>query len=69
MASLSGNNSNNNMNNMPTNSEKELESTDVSEIAIIREYLQAGRLHAALTFGMDVPSLLFADPLGKDCPP
>jgi len=66
MASLSGNNINN---NMPTNTEKELESNDVSEIAIIREYLLAGRLHAALTFGMDVPSLLFADPLGKDCPP
>eukprot|EP00984_Skeletonema_dohrnii_P021439 scaffold10709_cov78-Skeletonema_dohrnii-CCMP3373.AAC.4 len=69
MASLSGNNNNNSINNMPTNTEKELESNDVSEIAIIREYLLAGRLHAALTFGMDVPSLLFADPLGKDCPP
>lgn len=41
---------------------------DVSEIAIIREYLLAGRLHRALTFGLDVPSLLFADPLAKDCP-
>ena len=68
--SMSSNNNNNiNNNNMPVNTEKELESTEVSEIAIIREYLQAGRLHAALTFGMDVPSLLFADPLGKDCPP
>lgn len=57
------------INNMPTNSEKELESNEVSEIAIVREYLLAGRLHSALTFGMDVPSLLFADPLGKDCPP
>ena len=54
---------------IPTNTEKELQSEDVSEIAIVREYLLAGRLHAALTFGMDVPSLLFADPLGKDCPP
>jgi hypothetical protein len=42
---------------------------DVSKIAIIREYLLAGRLHRALTFGLDVPSLLFADPNGKDCPP
>lgn len=42
---------------------------DVSEIAIIREYLLVGRLHRALTFGLDVPSLLFADPNGKDCPP
>ena len=68
MASSSlGNNNNNNM--MPNNTENELESNDVSEIAIVREYLLAGRLHAALTFGMDVPSLLFADPLGKDCPP
>jgi hypothetical protein len=41
----------------------------VTEIAIIREYLLAGRLHRALTFGLDVPSLLFADPLAKDCPP
>lgn len=55
--------------NTPNNTDKELESTDVSEIAIIREYLLAGRLHSAITFGMDVPSLLFADPLGKDCPP
>ena len=41
----------------------------ISEIAIIREYLLAGRLHRALTFGLDVPSLLFADPLAKDCLP
>ena len=40
-----------------------------SEIAVIREYLLAGKLHRAITFGMDVPSLLFADPNGKDCPP
>ncbi|KAL7541765.1 hypothetical protein ACHAXR_011197 [Thalassiosira sp. AJA248-18] len=41
----------------------------VSEIAIVREYLLAGRFHRAVTFGLDVPSLLFADPLAKDCPP
>ena len=41
---------------------------EVSEIAIVREYLLAGRFHRALTFGLDVPSLLFADPLGKICP-
>jgi hypothetical protein len=40
-----------------------------SEIAIVREYLLAGRFHRALTFGLDVPSLLFADPLAKDCQP
>ncbi|KAL7554194.1 hypothetical protein ACHAWF_018625 [Thalassiosira exigua] len=39
------------------------------EIAVVREYLLAGRFHRALTFGLDVPSLLFADPRGKDCPP
>ncbi|KAL3779748.1 hypothetical protein ACHAW5_003143 [Stephanodiscus triporus] len=42
---------------------------EVTEIAIVREYLLAGRFHRALTFGLDVPSLLFADPLAKDCPP
>eukprot|EP00571_Detonula_confervacea_P005255 CAMPEP_0172330712 /NCGR_PEP_ID=MMETSP1058-20130122/61546_1 /TAXON_ID=83371 /ORGANISM="Detonula confervacea, Strain CCMP 353" /LENGTH=1862 /DNA_ID=CAMNT_0013047939 /DNA_START=683 /DNA_END=6271 /DNA_ORIENTATION=- len=42
---------------------------EVSEIAIVREYLLAGRFHRAVTFGLDVPSLLFADPLAKDCPP
>jgi hypothetical protein len=45
------------------------ESIEVSEIAIVREYLLAGRFHRALTFGLDVPSLLFADPLAKDCQP
>ena len=42
---------------------------EVSEIAIVREYLLAGRFHRAVTFGLDVPSLLFADPLGKECLP
>ena len=42
---------------------------EVSEISIVREYLLAGRLHRAVTFGLDVPSILFADPLAKDCPP
>ncbi|KAL3808580.1 hypothetical protein ACHAXA_004035 [Cyclostephanos tholiformis] len=49
----------------PSNRQEE----EVSEIAIVREYLLAGRFHRALTFGLDVPSLLFADPLGKDCQP
>lgn len=39
----------------------------VSEIDVTREYLLAGKLHRALTFGLDVPSLLFADPTGKEC--
>lgn len=42
---------------------------EVSEISVVREYLLAGRLHRAITFGLDVPSILFADPLAKDCPP
>ena len=42
---------------------------EVSEISIVREYLLAGRLHRAITFGLDVPSVLFADKLAKDCPP
>ena len=43
--------------------------SEITEIAMIREYLLAGKLHRAITFGMDVPSLLFADPHGRDCPP
>lgn len=46
-----------------------LQEGESSEIAIVREYLLAGRFHRALTFGLDVPSLLFADPLAKDCQP
>eukprot|EP00978_Attheya_sp_CCMP212_P009549 scaffold22590_cov46-Attheya_sp.AAC.4 len=39
----------------------------ISEISITREYLLSGKLHRAVTFGLDVPSLLFADPSGKEC--
>ena len=39
------------------------------ETSIVRESLLAGRLHHAVTFGLDIPSLLLADPLAKDCPP
>lgn len=52
-----------------TASNSQLIDGEVSEIAIVREYLLAGRFHRAVTFGLDVPSLLFADPLAKDCPP
>jgi hypothetical protein len=38
-----------------------------SEIQVTREFLLAGKLHRAVTFGLDVPSLLFADALGKEC--
>lgn len=39
-----------------------------SEIAIVREYLIQGKFHKAITFGLDVPSLLFGDAKGRDCP-
>jgi len=54
---------------MTSSSDQQQQEGGVSEIAIVREYLLAGRLHRAVIFGLDVPSLLFADPLGKDCPP
>jgi len=39
----------------------------VSEMSMTKEFLLAGKLHKAVTFGMDVPSLLFADASGKEC--
>jgi len=57
---------------MKKKSKKELEEEGVenkeessNEIAIIREYLQKGKLHRAITFGMDVPGLLFGDASGR----
>ncbi|KAL7471344.1 hypothetical protein ACHAXS_011639 [Conticribra weissflogii] len=50
-------------------SKKASKREEITEIAVVREYLLAGRFHRALTFGLDVPSLLFADPLGRDCAP
>jgi hypothetical protein len=38
-----------------------------SEIQVTREFLLAGKLHRAVTFGLDVPSLLFADASGDEC--
>jgi len=38
-----------------------------SEVHIIREFMLAGKLHKAVTFGLDVPSLLFADAQGEEC--
>ena len=32
---------------------------------MVREYLLSGKLYKAITFGMDVPSLLFSDQEGK----
>ena len=49
-------------------SEEERESlTRVSEIAMTKELLFSGKLHRALTFGLDVPALLFADASGSEC--
>lgn len=39
----------------------------VSEMAMTKEFLFSGKLHRAITFGLDVPSLLFADASGKEC--
>lgn len=39
----------------------------VSEMALTREFLVTGKLHPAVTFGLEIPSLLFADPTGEDC--
>jgi hypothetical protein len=39
----------------------------VSEIDMTKEFLFAGKLHKAVTFGLDVPSLLFADASGREC--
>jgi hypothetical protein len=38
-----------------------------TEIQVTREFLLAGKLHRAVTFGLDVPSLLFADATGQEC--
>lgn len=40
---------------------------DVSEMAVAREFMLKGKLHRAMTFGMDIPSLLFADAKGETC--
>ena len=39
----------------------------VSEMSMVKEFLLAGKLHKATTFGLDVPSLLFADGTGREC--
>ena len=39
----------------------------ISEMAVTREFLMHGKLHRAVTFGMDIPSLLFADSKGDEC--
>eukprot|EP00980_Cylindrotheca_fusiformis_P018079 scaffold5799_cov110-Cylindrotheca_fusiformis.AAC.6 len=38
-----------------------------TEIQVTKEFLLAGKLHPAVTFGLDVPSLLFADASGEEC--
>jgi hypothetical protein len=40
---------------------------EISEMAVAREFMLKGKLHRAMTFGMDVPSLLFADAKGDAC--
>lgn len=41
----------------------------VSEINMTKEFLFCNKLHRAITFGLDVPSLLFADATGRECGP
>jgi hypothetical protein len=41
--------------------------SSVSEIQMTKEFLLLGKLHRAITFGLDVPALLFADASGKEC--
>ncbi|GKY90805.1 hypothetical protein MPSEU_000053300 [Mayamaea pseudoterrestris] len=38
-----------------------------TEMQMAKEFLLSGKLHKAVTFGVDVPSLLFADAQGKEC--
>mmetsp|Transcript_33093 Transcript_33093/g.37040 ORF Transcript_33093/g.37040 Transcript_33093/m.37040 type:complete len:1816 (+) Transcript_33093:101-5548(+) len=38
-----------------------------SEVEVTREFLLAGKLHRAVVFGLDIPSLLFADASGEEC--
>jgi hypothetical protein len=38
-----------------------------NEMEVAREFLLSGKLHRAVTFGLDVPSLLFADANGQEC--
>lgn len=38
------------------------------EMAIAKEFLIANQVHPAVIYGLDVPSLLFADADGKECP-
>ena len=40
---------------------------DISEMAVAREFMLKGKLHRVMTFGLDVPSLLFADAKGEVC--
>jgi hypothetical protein len=39
----------------------------VSEIAMTKEFLVNGKLHKAVTFGLDIPSLLYSDTNGRGC--
>jgi hypothetical protein len=44
-----------------------LKKIPVTEMAMTKEFLFAGKLHRAVTFGLDVPSFLFADANGMEC--
>jgi len=46
---------------------KQHANTPVTEMDVTKEFLFAGKLHKAVTFGLDVPALLFADAAGREC--
>ncbi|CAJ1955363.1 unnamed protein product [Cylindrotheca closterium] len=50
-----------------TSAKEKNETANPTEVQITREFLLSGKLHRAITFGLDVPSLLFADASGEEC--
>jgi hypothetical protein len=58
------------MSNSSTRSSDESSSIPLpvpSEVEVTREFLLTGKLHRAVVFGLDIPSLLFADASGEEC--
>lgn len=49
------------------NAQEKNKTESPTEIQVTREFLLSGKLHRAVTFGLDVPSLLFADASGEEC--
>jgi PXA domain len=49
------------------NSQQQQHHVPISEIAMTKEFLINGKLHKAVTFGLDIPSLLYSDANGRTC--